>query len=336
MNKLNQIVYLTSIIICFHLQVNGQTPNLPVSCGGGQVRYGVPGKLPGSVIEWEVTGGVILQNYSDSIDIKWDKQPGIKVIKATENNGFSCTSTPSFGYVMVSVPGIKFNTDTTICQGLAAQLSSLDDYQKYLWNTGADTKAIQATTAGWYRLNVTDQAGCAAVDSIHLTVFNAPVVNLGRDTSVCGDNKLITLDAGEGVLYKWSTSVNDISRFISYDVSNGGKQISVQVTNEYGCIGEDTIKVLSCLKIPNTFTPNGDGDNDTWEIHYLESFPHASVEVFDRWGRLVYSAKNGYPSAGWDGTSKGKPLPMDSYYWIIKLGDSNVDDPKPGNVTIIR
>lgn len=334
MNKLNQIVYLISIIICFHLQVNGQTPNLPVSCGGGQVRYGVPGKLPGSIIEWEVTGGIVLRNYSDSIDIQWDMQAGIKIIKATENNGFSCASTPSFGYVMVSVPGIKFKTDTTICKGQIAVLSPVSGYSSYHWNTGANTDTIHAKAEGWYRLNVTDQAGCVAIDSVHLTVYNIPVVSLGKDTSVC-DNNIITLDAGEGSFYKWSTSGNDIFRKI--DVGIGRKDISVLVTNEFGCVGSDTIKILACLteyKIPNTFTPNDDGDNDTWKILYLEDYPNASVEVFDRWGRMVFSAKNGYPSKGWDGISKGKPLPMDSYYYIIKRGDGS--DPQVGNVTIIR
>ena len=292
MNKLNQIVYLISIIICFHLQVNGQTPNLPVSCGGGQVRYGVPGKLPGSVIDWEVTGGTILHNYSDSIDIQWDKQAGIKVIKATENTGFSCASTPSFGYVMVSVPGIKFKTDTAICQGQFAVLSPVVSYSSYHWNTGATTDTIHALAAGWYRLNVTDEAGCAASDSIHLTVYNKPVVNLGKDTSVC-DKDIITLDAGEGSFYKWSTSDKDVMRTL--EVAKGRQEIVVWVTNEFGCVGTDSIKILACLsgfKIPNTFTPNGDGDNDTWGIPYLESFPNASVQVFDRWGRLVYSVIN--------------------------------------------
>jgi gliding motility-associated-like protein len=333
MNKLNRILYLI-LILCIQVQVHGQTPNLPVACAGGQVRYGVPGKLPTSVIEWEVTGGTVIKNYNDSVDIKWDQHAGIKVIKATENTGFTCAATPSYGYVMVSVPGIKFKADTTICQGQVAVLSPESKYTLYHWSTGSVTDTIHVTSAGWYGLNVTDQAGCVAQDSVHITVNITPKVNLGKDTAIC-ENEIITLDAGEGSLYKWSTSAGDIFRTIQ--IGKGRNEISVEVTNEFGCVGTDTIKILACLsgfKIPNTFTPNGDGDNDTWGIPYLENYPNASVEVFDRWGRLVFSAKQGYPSKGWDGRSNGKDLPMDSYYYIIKRGDGS--DPIVGNITIVR
>lgn len=321
-------------MLILQLRVTGQTPNLPVSCAGGKVRYGVPGKLPGSTIEWEVTGGTVLSDYGDSIDIQWNQVAGIKVIKATEKTGFTCASTPSYGYVMVSVPGIKFNTQQAICQGQIAVLSAQDSYQNYQWSTGSTRDTIQVGKAGWYGLKVTDQSGCMAKDSIYLAVNSTPVVDLGKDTTLC-DNQQIVLDAGEGSYYKWSTSENDIFRTLQ--VSRGKKEIWVEVTNEQGCVGRDTIKILACRsgwKIPNTFTPNGDGDNDTWGIPYLEGYPDASVEVFDRWGRLVYSVKNGYPERGWDGTSNGKPLPMDSYFYIIKRGDGS--DPITGNITIIR
>ena len=84
--------------------------------------------------------------------------------------------------------------------------------------------------------------------------------------------------------------------------------------------------------IPNTFTPNGDGINDFWDIKYLNSYPGNTVNIFDRYGRKVYTS-NGY-NIPWDGTYSGAPLPTGVYYYII--------DPKNGRkaiagyVTIIR
>ena len=71
------------------------------------------------------------------------------------------------------------------------------------------------------------------------------------------------------------------------------------------------------MDYPRFFTPNGDGFNDTWEIKNLSSQPNAIVNIFDRYGKLVYSFKgNGY---GWDGRMRNKMLPSDDYWFTITL-----------------
>ncbi|WP_295718013.1 beta-propeller fold lactonase family protein [Mucilaginibacter sp.] len=72
---------------------------------------------------------------------------------------------------------------------------------------------------------------------------------------------------------------------------------------------------LSLLSIPNTFTPNGDGINDTWDVKYLDYYPKATVIIFNRWGEKVFSSV-GYPIP-WDGTYKGTALSSGTYYYII-------------------
>ncbi|MHB8208718.1 MBG domain-containing protein, partial [Mucilaginibacter sp.] len=69
--------------------------------------------------------------------------------------------------------------------------------------------------------------------------------------------------------------------------------------------------------IPNAFTPNGDGINDTWIIKYLDYYPNCTVEIFNRYGQNVYYSNSyGIP---WDGTYKGGVLPTGTYYYIINL-----------------
>jgi gliding motility-associated-like protein len=71
-----------------------------------------------------------------------------------------------------------------------------------------------------------------------------------------------------------------------------------------------------CLRIPNAFTPNGDGNNDTWIIENLEYYPQSWVQIFNRWGQLLYE---GYSSnEGWDGTYNNHFVPTGSYYYIIR------------------
>jgi gliding motility-associated-like protein len=95
---------------------------------------------------------------------------------------------------------------------------------------------------------------------------------------------------------------------------------------------QGTLTVLPDVVIPNTFTPNGDGINDKWDIQKIDNYPNCNMKVFNRDGQLVYSS-TGY-SIPWDGTYKGSALPAGTYYYILNL---NADVPVlSGFVAIIR
>ncbi|MHA4895957.1 gliding motility-associated C-terminal domain-containing protein [Pedobacter sp. PWIIR3] len=88
----------------------------------------------------------------------------------------------------------------------------------------------------------------------------------------------------------------------------------------------------AALKIPSSFTPNGDGTNDNWVVKGLELYKSAVVKVFNRYGSTVY--ENSDNTSTFDGRSKGAELPAGVYYYIIKL--TNSCSPFSGSVTIIR
>jgi gliding motility-associated-like protein len=71
--------------------------------------------------------------------------------------------------------------------------------------------------------------------------------------------------------------------------------------------------------IPGGLSPNGDGNNDSWDIQGLADYPDASVTVFDRWGQKVYSGTSQDPA--WDGTTNGRECPTADYYYVIDLGN---------------
>ena len=85
-------------------------------------------------------------------------------------------------------------------------------------------------------------------------------------------------------------------------------------------------------QVPNTFTPNGDGVNDTWNVKYLVDYPGATVDIFNRYGVKLYQIVN-YVSP-WDGTKNGTELPVGTYYYVIN--PRNERKPIYGSVTIIR
>jgi len=93
-----------------------------------------------------------------------------------------------------------------------------------------------------------------------------------------------------------------------------------------------TVTSASTLAVPNTFTPNNDGINDTWNLPALAAYPTCTVDIFNRYGVKVYSSV-GY-SMPWDGTTKGGNVPAGTYYFIIdtKSAASRI----AGNLTVVR
>ncbi|CAZ95759.1 T9SS type B sorting domain-containing protein [Zobellia galactanivorans] len=109
----------------------------------------------------------------------------------------------------------------------------------------------------------------------------------------------------------------------------------VTATDENGCEVMATIDMeFIDLDIPNFFTPNGDGLNQTWKPKNDEGFPQILTVIFDRYGREVYRMGLGDP--GWDGLYKQKELPSGDYWYVIKLNGENDDREFVGHFTLYR
>ncbi len=121
-------------------------------------------------------------------------------------------------------------------------------------------------------------------------------------------------------------------------VTPGGKvikQIDVEVLDDLGCTRTLTIeKEFIDIKIPNNFTPNGDGNNDDWGPNDPRSYPNMTIAIYDRYGRLIAQLEKGQR---WDGTYEGKHLPTGDYWYIIRLNEDK-DDSREflGNMTLFR
>ena len=81
------------------------------------------------------------------------------------------------------------------------------------------------------------------------------------------------------------------------------------------------VKVFKKLFVPNAFTPNNDGVNDTWFIETLDAYPHADVKVFNRYGQMVFN--NYGANKPWDGTFRGVLLSPGAYAYTIDLKNNS-------------
>jgi gliding motility-associated-like protein len=337
---------LFMLIIAQATYLHAQTIDT-VCAGDREVMYAVEGSLnsQSSTFVWSVEGGNY-QPYSaegDTILVNWGNTSGEYNIQVIEISDFGCEGNPVAAKVKINdSPVVDLGDEENICEGEEYVFNLGQGYTDYLWHDGSSSSTLVVSEGGQVWARVLNEYGCANSDTVNLTVHGLPQVDLGNDTTVCGTSELRVYDQNEGdyVFYSWSTG--DISSEIT--ITEGARLVWVEVEDQYGCISSDTLLISRCNpndfigSIPNAFTPNGDGENDKWEIRNLQYFPDAQLVIYDRWGRLIYQCDGGCAdeAIAWDGKNrKGKRMPMDSYYYIIKLNHENAD-PISGTVTLVR
>lgn len=244
------------------------------------------------------------------------------------------------------------NTGGTVCEQTPVTFTAtVSDCATPTYNWLVNGAIVSTTNTNMYTTtsltngdNVQVEANCACAG----TPVTSNTITMSTYTNVAeaGPNAVIPnggsaiLDGSGGVSPLW-TPADGLSDPTSY-TPNASPQTTtlytLTVTDGNGCTFTDsvTVTVIDSIIVPNTFTPNGDGVNDTWEILRVASFPTIKITVYDRWGQEVYKTI-GYPtSKQWDGTKGGGKLPASTYYYIIDPNNDG-DESKlvTGSVTIV-
>jgi gliding motility-associated-like protein len=198
-------------------------------------------------------------------------------------------------------------------------------------NAGVGTHTIT------YTFNANN--GCSVTKTQDIIVNPTPAADAGPDKVVLEGGSVVLTGKGTGasnLIYNWAPDYRIDNRGVPTPRVSPTDDIyyTLTVISDKGCKDDDQVfvKVLKKPLVPNAFSPNGDGINDTWVIEYLETYPGAVVEVYNRYGQPIFRSV-GYDKP-WDGTYKGQALPTGTYYYIIN--PKNGREQMTGWVVIIR
>ncbi len=196
-------------------------------------------------------------------------------------------------------------------------------------STNRNPPAITYNAPGTYNINLVIDEGLPTQENycLNVEVLESPEMSLGNDTLIPAGSSVILSPDTIYITYEWSTG----SEEATIEVFDAGVYY-LTITNENGCKAGDDIEVILDIGIPNFFTPNGDGFNDTWSIPFLHNKPESEIRIFDRFGNTLAQYQAG--QGEWDGTVQGRTLPEGTYWYVIKV--PGIQKPFQGSVSIKR
>jgi gliding motility-associated-like protein len=221
-------------------------------------------------------------------------------------------------------------------------LYSVDEAQTWiLLNETNDTLSYTTSTTNRYYKAFVKLGNCPADTTTQLAIqiensIAGTIVNNDTTVEYNSSNDFLRLKGHTGTVSAWLMSENEGLTWTTITTNDSVYHyLNLITTTLYKAIVQqnsctpdtsNTIKITVLPKavadIPNLFTPNGDGFNDTWYIKGIENFPSNEVTIINKDGAIVFSKKR-YTN-DWTGTYNGNTLPDGTYYYIVKVEEANL------------
>ncbi|WP_425636824.1 gliding motility-associated C-terminal domain-containing protein [Algoriphagus yeomjeoni] len=228
---------------------------------------------------------------------------------------------------------------------------------KISWSSGEnDAREINFNTSGSLKVQVTDALGCTSQTEVRVDFptqinkagrldFDYRKLEINSEPEVQVDEEIIfeSVISEEFIGWEWSFGDGKASKEKDpiHKFKNAGNfEVILTAYDIYGCSSteKNIIQVnapLEFITIPNAFTPNGDGLNDTF-IPKLRAVTEFSMTIFNTWGEKIYSTSS-LETKGWDGTHDGQDSPPGNYlYQITYTSKDSKQNTQTGGVTLIR
>lgn len=270
-------------------------------------------------------------------------------VTATDQCGESVSGQTS---ITVTAPPLIVNTtnDTMICPGDAIDIEAfvtggVGDYT-FLWENNGDTNAftnVSPPYSEYFVIEVQDSCQTFSVFDSVLVEVTKPKADFSILSNTLYEGFPINFQNNTiaGVTYFW-----DFGNFTSSESTHGSTtfrqpgnyDVTLIAWNEIGCVDSITrpIRILYefFFYVPNAFTPNGDGSNDTFGATVTNSVEFR-MRIYNRWGELILESYD--PEYRWDGTFKGKQLKPDVFVYDLRIKSINGEFyEKKGHFTLVR
>lgn len=245
-------------------------------------------------------------------------------------------------------------SDTNICLNeevvFTANLTDCPDNSSFYWYINGTLKSISpapsfVSTELQQGDVVTVKTSCFLIcnDTIEDSIQNINVfsfdVNAGDDVTINPGETVVLNGSTSATTYYWSPSFLVSNPNSLSPIASPAETILFSLTaieNDCTLHDEVLITVTDNMLVPNTFSPNGDGENDTWLIEGIEEkYSNNFVKIFDRWGQIIFQTSGYSEQKAWDGTIKSGKASEGVYFYSIELKDAENTILK-GSLTLIR
>jgi len=307
------------------------------TCSGysdGNISVGITGGTPGYSYAWSPEGGNSL--------IATNLSAGNYTLSVTDAN--QCVYDTVIVLPQPAPVTITPPAETVICIGssgdILASASGGTPPYSFVWDGGimGNPFSVAPISDTSYTAVATDSHGCVSAPAeFPVTVDDVPVVNLGRDSTLCDGDSLDLSAYFEDAQYLWQDgSTNDhfvVHKADMYWVTVYNSCFSVSdtlIAKYYDC--------SSCIRYPTAFSPDGNQKNDIF--HPLITCPVTDYEfrIYNRWGQLIFESND--VDRGWDGSAGGKPAAVGVYVWYADYtgirSAQSFSQKLSGNVTLVR
>ncbi len=289
-----------------------------------------------NVLQSNITGNVS--------SLQWNNGANTPTLAITSNGTYWLEATTVNGCkhrdtILISENPInswQAPADTNICEE-STHTIVLNNYPagtNFTWYDGTKQPEHEVNTAGSFAITA-DHVGCLKQDQVTIGLKPLPIVEIGRDTTLCFGFTVPIKASYPGASYEWSNGRTD-----SFIIANSQNVYWVEATLN-SCTYRDSLNVIyvdcSCnTTVPNAFSPNADGINDQLRVH-IECLPRKyQFTMFNRYGQPVFETRD--LKQGWDGKIKGSEAPVGTYYYILTYFNESLqrDELYKGYVVLVK
>jgi gliding motility-associated-like protein len=295
------------------------------SCVGGSIKLDVD---QGFSFKWTGPNGYSSTLKSPTIASLVPENAGTYTIAVSNAGG--CIST---GQIEVQVlPPVQGNTnitEATICEGAQIELEASGG-SAFSWSPATGLSAVNTsnpiakpTTTTTYTVTISN-GSCSIDKTITVKVNKLPNADAGADGKILAGEtiKLNGAAKGDAVSYYWTPTdyLDDPTKLEPTARPPKDMTYTLNVTSPCGISTDDVaIKVYPEVVIPNSFSPNGDGINDTWKIPAIASFPKVKIRVVNRYGLVVFESGK---TTTWNGKWNDNDAPIGTYYYTVYINEN--------------